>query len=150
MTAHVQNRQDGQAVEAYLARIARAVEHTLAAEGSPELDVSVTLVSDPELHELNRTYLAHDYPTDVVTFPLREPGDPDPLLGEVVISADRAREEADGRGIPFVEELCRYAVHGALHLVGYDDQAPDDHTAMHARQEELLRELAEREGSAES
>jgi probable rRNA maturation factor len=136
MPARVTNTQDAVPVDEAL--VAGAAEATLCAEGAAELEVSVTITSDAALHELNRAWLDHDYPTDVISFPLRDPGDPDPLLGEVACSADRAREEARDRGISPAEELCRYVVHGCLHLLGWDDRTPEERAAMHARQEEIL------------
>ncbi len=121
-----------------------AVEATLAAEGVAQLWVSLTVTDDAGIHELNRTWLAHDEPTDVISFPLREANDPDPLLGEVVISAERARREACARGIPLDEELVRYVVHGCLHLLGWDDRTEAERRAMHARQEEIVRALMAR------
>ncbi|HVY60053.1 MAG TPA: rRNA maturation RNase YbeY, partial [Planctomycetota bacterium] len=99
---------------------------------------SVAIVDDPTIHALNREHLAHDYPTDVISFGLRDPDDPDPLLGEVVVSADRARAEAKARGIGADEELLRYVVHGTLHLLGHDDQEPRARARMHRKQEAVL------------
>ncbi len=123
------------------ARVAAAARGALAAERAAHLDVSVAIVSDAEIHELNRRHLAHDWPTDVITFPLRDEGDPDALLGEVVVSADRARAEARARRIDPREELCRYVVHGCLHLLGYDDREPRAAARMRRRQEAILANL---------
>ncbi len=121
------------------ARVRAAAQATLDAEGAGDLAVSVVVVSDGALHALNRDWLGHDHPTDVISFKLREDGDPDPLLGEVVVSADRAAAEAAARGIDFEEELLRYVVHGCLHLLGYDDARPRARARMRGRQEEILR-----------
>ena len=138
MEIHVQNRQETHDVASYLSAITAAARCALVACDLEAHDVSIVLVSDPELHRLNRDFLGHDYPTDVVTFPLYDEDDPDPLLGEVVISVDRAHEEAAEREISVEEELRRYAVHGVLHLAGYDDRTDSDRVAMHARQEAIL------------
>lgn len=122
-------------------RIAAAAQAALDAEGAGHLDVSVTVVGDERIHELNRDHLGHDYPTDVISFPLRDEGDPDPLLGEVVVSGDRARDEARERGIEPAEELLRYVIHGCLHLLGYDDQERRKALAMRRRQEAILRRV---------
>jgi probable rRNA maturation factor len=120
------------------ARIAAAAQAALEAERCGHLDVSVTVVGAERIHALNRDHLGHDYPTDVISFTLREEGDPDPLLGEVVVSSDRAREEARARGIGADEELLRYVVHGVLHLLGWEDDTPGKRRRMHARQERVL------------
>lgn len=138
---HVTNRSR---LDIPTGRLIAAAEAALAAEDAAHLDLSVAVVTDAEIHLLNRSYLKHDYPTDVISFPLRGGEDPDPLLGEVIVSADRARHEAKARGLAFVEELCRYVVHGTLHLLGYDDREADRRDEMHARQEVILRALANR------
>ena len=95
------------------------------------LGVHVCFVDDAEIRQLNRDYLSHDYATDVVTFPMRTEGKPvegdpldDDLLGEVVVSVDTARTSARSRGIDYPAELALYAIHGVLHLLGYDDKDP--------------------------
>ncbi|MFC1706347.1 rRNA maturation RNase YbeY [Planctomycetota bacterium] len=141
MPVQVANHCEAQDVASVLTLLERAAQAVLSGEGSPDLEISVTVTTDAELMDLNRRYLSHDHPTDVVAFPLRDEDDPDPLLGEVVVSADRARSEAAARGISFAEELCRYVVHGCLHLMGYDDLEADDRETMETRQEELLASL---------
>lgn len=143
MSARVQDRTGLQEAIRLLPRLVRAVEAVLAAEGAAELEVSVSVVPDAEIHALNRQYLSHDYPTDVISFPLRDPGDPDPLLGEVVVSFDTAAREATRRAIPLAEELARYVVHGCLHLLGFDDHTDADRERMHARQEQILASLGD-------
>jgi rRNA maturation RNase YbeY len=88
--------------------------------------VTVILVSDDELLSLNRKYLAHNYLTDVITFPLES----DPLEGEVYISVDRAREQAREHSTGLYAEVARLAIHGALHLCGHDDASVHDRNAM--------------------
>ena len=112
---------------------------TALAQGAGyEGDLSVAVVSDEAIHELNRRFLDHDWPTDVIAFPLDE-GE-----GEVVVSADRAREEAGERGVEPVAELLLYVVHGILHLVGHDDHEPEDALAMHDLSLNLLQRLGYR------
>ncbi len=82
--------------------------------------ISVTLVDDVSLHRLNRRFLGHDWPTDVVTFPLNDAAG-DGLAGEVVVSTETAAREAAKRGTAPLDELALYVVHGVLHLCGYDD-----------------------------
>ena len=115
--------------------IERVVSGVLAAE-SASLDLSIVVVDDERIHEINRQFLEHDYPTDVIAFDLAsdEPG----VDGEIVVSAATARREAADRGINPASELLLYCVHGTLHLLGYDDKQPQDRTRMHARQRELL------------
>ncbi len=107
----------------------RAVLIRLLEDHEVSLGVNVCFVDDSEIRQLNRDYLSHDYATDVVTFPMRTEGKPvegDPLdgdlLGEVVVSVDTARTAAHSRGVDYPVELALYAIHGALHLLGYDDK----------------------------
>ncbi len=103
--------------------------------------VDLTLVSDERLRELSREYLGADHYTDVMSFSqLEETGDgPAPavrggprvrLLGDVVISADRAREQAAAHDHGLADELALLVVHGVLHLLGHGDESVEEATAM--------------------
>ena len=96
--------------------------------------LSIAFVTDAAIRRINRTFLQHDFATDVLSFPLG--GDP---WGELVISAPYAAREARARGIPVEEELLRYVAHGLLHLLGYDDRDPSAKARMWRRQERELR-----------
>jgi probable rRNA maturation factor len=131
-------RPEGGPTPPALDEIAAVARHVLQAEGQPDSELSVTLVDDERIAEIHVDYMDIPGATDVISFPLSDPEDPIPILGEVVVSVDTAAREAAERGISLREELLRYVVHGTLHLFGYDDHEPDDYAAMHARQEELL------------
>lgn len=101
--------------------------------------VSIAVVDDPTIHEINRQYLQHDYPTDVLSFVLE---DREPYLeGELVVSTDTAATNAQDYDWPALNELLLYVVHGALHLVGYLDKQPDDIAEMRAAEAKYLKEL---------
>ena len=85
--------------------------------------VSVAVVDDPAIHRLNREFLQHDYPTDVLSFLLEREGDQ--LEGEVIVSSDTAVRSAAQYGWTPENELLLYVIHGTLHLVGYDDLQPE-------------------------
>jgi probable rRNA maturation factor len=119
-------------------RVAALAAHVLRAERRADAALSVTIVSDRRIAALHREYLDAPGPTDVISFPLGGEDDPDPTLGEVVVSADTAAREAKARGLPFERELLLYVAHGTLHLLGYDDHAPKERARMHRRQEVLL------------
>lgn len=104
-------------------------------------ELSVALVTDAAIHELNREYLGHDYATDVLAFPLGDEGEQE---GEVVVSTERAIAEALERGVAVEAELIFYIAHGILHLAGYDDHEPADARQMHAVALKLLRGLGYR------
>jgi probable rRNA maturation factor len=120
------------------ARLAAAVQIVLADAECAAATVSVAVVDDPTIHRLNRQFLEHDYPTDVLSFAL---ADPPQLEGEIVASIDTARREATEAGWRPADELLLYAVHGALHLVGYDDHEPADAAAMRAAERSVLTRL---------
>jgi probable rRNA maturation factor len=101
--------------------------------------ISIAVVDDPTIHEINRQYLEHDYPTDVLSFLLE---DRQPFLeGELVVSTDTAARNAAEYGWPVASELLLYVIHGALHLVGYRDKQADETAAMRAAEAKHLREL---------
>lgn len=121
-----------------LRRAARAV---LDAEHSAELELSLTLLDDAAMRELNSDWLGHDRPTDVIAFALGE-GEAEPL-GDVYIGVERAIEQAAEAGVPVREELVRLAVHGTLHVLGYDhdEGAARQQGEMWRRQEELVKRI---------
>ncbi len=109
--------------------------------------ISVALVDDPQIAELNAAHLAHDGPTDVLTFDLldeknRSGGSHNNRIeGEIVVSVDTAAREAESRGHDITTELALYAVHGTLHLLGFDDQESEDAARMHALEDDILASL---------
>ena len=127
------------------AALADAVDAALRAEGAPGALVSVHVADDELLHRLNREYRGVDRPTDVLSFLLGEPGeDPEAPLGDVVISRQRALEQAERFGHSARREFCYLAVHGTLHLLGYDDADPEGEAQMAARAEAVLGALGVR------
>lgn len=138
----------GEGVEAPVtpARVEAAVRHVLRAEGVEAAEVSVALVGDAEITELNQGYLSHEGPTDVISFALHERGEPP--LGDVYVCVDQAARQAAGFGATVQEEVLRLAVHGTLHVLGYDHPEGEgrEGSEMFARQEALLKELLAAEG----
>lgn len=123
----------------------------LQGEGVETAQISVALVDDPAIHDVNRTYLQHDYPTDVISFLLNDaPAQAGPAApaggaacidGEVVISAETAARTAGELGCPPMHELALYLVHGLLHLCGYDDRTDADRTRMRCREQSHLQKF---------
>ena len=126
-------------------KVKRAVLATLGAEGAEAREVSVLLTDDREIHALNREYRHKDKPTDVLAFALDEAegGDLDPSLGDVVISVERARAQATSRRVSLDAELELLAVHGTLHLLGYDHDVPDRARVMRNRTRAIRRRLGD-------
>src|SRR5438552_13872373 len=117
--------------------VARAV---LDGEGVHEAEISLAVVDDSTIHQLNRRYLDHDEPTDVLSFPLSEPTAKQ-LAGELVIGGEVARRQADSRGHDVQAELALYVIHGLLHLCGYDDNNAEAAAEMRQRERHYLRQL---------
>jgi len=122
----------------------RVAEHTLRSEGFVRGALSIALVGSRAMSTLHARYLGRRGPTDVLAFDLGTDRSLRHVEGEVIICADLAARRARarrGRRSAFHAELALYAVHGILHLAGYDDGAPADYRRMHAREDELLTEL---------
>src|SRR5436190_16209897 len=110
------------------ARLRRAIETILREGGVAEGEISLAIVDDSTIHGLNRQYLAHDEPTDVLSFVLERDGAR--LDGQIVASADMAQRTAARFGWQPVDELLLYVIHGALHLIGHDDSTPAERCLM--------------------
>lgn len=152
------------------AQVVRAIDRALARVGLAHAEVSLAIVDDEEIRRLNREYRGVDRPTDVLSFSLLEgeDGSPGPippealppetaiagpvpptwaedgepaLLGDVIISLERARAQAEEYGHGLARELCFLAVHGTLHLLGHDHGTPEGEAAMMAETEAVLGEL---------
>ncbi len=117
-----------------LREVARIV---LEGEGVVDSEISLAFVDNPTIHRLNARYLQHDEPTDILTFPLSEPG-AKRLAGELVIGAEMALVHAAERGHDVQAELALYVIHGLLHLCGYDDHDDADLREMRARERHYL------------
>ncbi len=123
-----------------LQEFAAYVRRILKLEGIERASVSIALVDDVTIHEINRQFLQHDWPTDVISFVLSEPEDP-VFSGELVISTERAFLVAAEAGIDPLAEFTLYFIHGLLHLCGYDDGSAWDISAMRRREAEIFAEL---------
>ncbi|MDX1963068.1 MAG: rRNA maturation RNase YbeY [Pirellulales bacterium] len=109
----------------------------LAGERCRAAKISVAIVDDAAIQALNLRYLNHDYPTDVLTFPLENGARG--LEAEIVISSETALRQAEEFGTSAQHELRLYVIHGLLHLFDYDDHDPGFAAAMRAREEHYLR-----------
>lgn len=105
-------------------------------------EISILLCGNQEIHQLNQQYRGVDAPTDVLSFALNEgekdPREEEPVLGDIVISLDRAAEQAAEYGHSREREVAYLAVHGFLHILGYDHQQEEDKKKMRQAEEEIL------------
>lgn len=100
-----------------------AVRHTVAREGGEVVEISLALLGDDDIRELNHRFLGHDRPTDVIAFTLGEGAE---RVGDVYLGVDQARRQAEELGIPVDQELVRLAVHGTLHVLGHEHPEGED------------------------
>jgi probable rRNA maturation factor len=112
-----------------------------------DAELSVTYVTNERIQEVNREYRDKDQPTDVISFALEEIGEGEieivgleqpPILGDIIISIPRAKEQAVEYGHSFMRELGFLAVHGFLHLLGYDHMNDSDEKEMFTKQKDIL------------
>ncbi|PLR85904.1 rRNA maturation RNase YbeY [Bacillus canaveralius] len=113
-------------------------------------EVSITFVSNERIQEINRDYRDKDRPTDVISFAMEELGEGERqiqgteiprVLGDIVISVQKAKEQAEEYSHSFIRELGFLAVHGFLHLLGYDHMTEQDEKKMFSRQKDILDEF---------
>ncbi|MCL7747244.1 rRNA maturation RNase YbeY [Halalkalibacter alkaliphilus] len=113
-----------------------------------EIEVSVTIVDEKRIQEINREYRDKDQPTDVISFALNEQDEDEPevvyaedmpnILGDIIISFVHIQRQAEEYGHSFERELGFLTVHGMLHLLGYDHMTDADEKEMFSRQEDIL------------
>ena len=122
-----------------------AVEGTLEYEGvEGKCEISVTFTDNENIRELNREYRDIDRETDVLSFPMEDEGD-DVVLGDVVISLEKAKEQAEEYGHSLEREISFLCVHSCLHLLGYDHETgEEDEKEMFRRQEEILDKIGQK------
>jgi len=115
----------------------RLIRDVLRIEAVNRASISLVLVDNASIREVNRRELGHDWATDVITFPLSSPED-EVLSGELMVSGEMAQAVAAEHGHDAWAELALYIVHGLLHLRGYDDLDEDDAREMRRREGEVL------------
>lgn len=122
------------------ARVSEAAVATLKAERVKDAMLSVTFVGRAAMSELNRRYMRHHGPTDVISFGLKRSGKGGAVIGDIYICPEIARDNAKRQGVPIAEEVLRLVVHGTLHVLGHDHPTGASRTAsrMWRRQERIL------------
>lgn len=133
-----------------LAFVGKVLEHAAQHEKTGEAEVSVTFTDDEAIRAINRDYREKDQATDVISFSMEEQGEDEVaiigetgprLLGDIIISVERTKLQAEEYGHSFERELGFLAVHGFLHLLGYDHMNEQDEKEMFGKQEEILTSL---------
>jgi probable rRNA maturation factor len=120
------------------ALLVKAVKVALRSHGISRAKIGLFLVSDEEIALMNEKHLGHEGPTDVLTFDLREGSAEADIEGEIALSVDTARREAEKHSHGVEAELALYAVHGVLHLLQYQDDNAQAATLMHETEDRIL------------
>ena len=122
----------------------KVLEIAIKEEELNDVEFNVILVDNNYIHELNKNYRKIDRETDVITFALEDNEEVNEeehrLLGDIYISVDKAKSQALEYGHSFKREICFLAVHGFLHLLGYDHMNKHDEEIMFSKQEMILNE----------
>ena len=127
--------------------IMRAADVVGEIYGVENSELSITLTDDKNIHALNKKYRGIDRATDVLSFAFRESDEPAvigadfEILGDVIISLERAKVQAEEFGHSFLREVIFLEVHGLLHLLGYDHIADDERQEMEAEQRFIMAKL---------
>lgn len=140
--------ETGKVTEKDLELVEGLLQHAAKVEEVEDgTELSVTFVTNEAIHQINKEYRHKDAPTDVISFALEELGEGETaivaddmprILGDVIISIDRTREQAEQFGHSFERELGFLAIHGLLHVLGYDHMVPEDEKIMFGKQDEIL------------
>ena len=140
MSISIKNRQKLFTVD--VGRVRRSLKWFLKELGFRDSEVSLLLVDDDQIHEINKNYLQRDSPTNVISFAMNEGafGDVHPeILGDIILSIETATRDALACNIDFMDEVEFLMIHGLLHLLGYNHENVESSEA--EKMEKLEREL---------
>ena len=131
-------------LDEYIETIKKVLVHGLDKLKTGDVTFNIIFVNNPYIHELNKNYRNIDRETDVITFALEDDKTFNPeerILGDIYISVDKAKSQSEEYGHSLKRELCFLAVHGMLHLLGYDHMEKEEEKVMFKLQEEILDEM---------
>lgn len=128
-----------------LETIKKLLDFTIEKEKLQDCVFNIIIVDNEYIHKLNKEYRGIDRPTDVISFALEDNKDfinyDFRILGDIYISIDKAREQAESYGHSFLRELSFLTIHGLLHLLGYDHMEKEDEIVMFKKQDDILNEF---------
>jgi probable rRNA maturation factor len=133
-------------------RIKKAARKILSLLQQPEVELSILFVGNDQIQQLNKAYRGINKPTDILSFDVRIPVQGSrplaanqspqiPVLGDIVISARKADEQAEKTGLGFYEEVSRLMIHGILHLLGYEHGSRRESVRMETKEQEIFNAL---------
>lgn len=144
LKVYTENLCNAPITEYTLRQMKRVIRETVA-EQYPDhkFEVNLTVCDNEYIREINREYREIDRETDVLSFPMMDFDTPDTtvMLGDIIISYEKAVSQAEEYGHSLKRELCFLCCHSALHLLGYDHETEDERTEMEAKQKEILERL---------
>lgn len=120
----------------YFPNLRNWLSNVIESESHQQGEINYIFCSKPYLLELNRNYLDHDYHTDILTFDQNT--EPNTISGDIYISVEQVAENAEQYQQSFSRELKRVMLHGILHLLGYNDQTPEEQREMRKKEEAYL------------
>ncbi|SCL84487.1 rRNA maturation RNase YbeY [Sporanaerobacter sp. PP17-6a] len=145
MKVYIDNRQDTQEIdEKTIDLLKDVIEKCLVVEGRDlNYEISLSFVTNEEIKNLNKEYRNVDAVTDVLSFPMEEDsnGFYTPMLGDIVISTDRAFQQSKEYGHSFSREISYLTAHSMFHLMGYDHETEEEKKTMRAKEKEVMRSL---------
>lgn len=137
-----ENEADLPSLEHFTRWTQQALSFEAQTEDFPDTEMTIRLVDEAESHELNLTYRGKDKPTNVLSFPFEVPdGIELPLLGDLVICRQVVEKEAAEQGISLESHYAHLAIHGTLHLLGYDHLTDEEATEMESLETEIMQSL---------
>ncbi|NLY46195.1 MAG: rRNA maturation RNase YbeY [Tissierella sp.] len=144
MEIYIDNRQSEINISEYMEELfQKVIKESLLVEGkSLDYEVSVSLVDNSEIKELNRDYRGVDNETDVLSFPLDDDFGMDlPLLGDIIISVEKAVEQAEEYGHSLERELAYLTAHSMFHLMGYDHMEKEEKEIMRSKEKLVMQNV---------
>ena len=127
--------QDVEMPEIDMRKISAWIEDVAASHSKSVGNLNYLFVDDEEILKANRQFVNHDYYTDIITFDYSRG---DRIAGDIMISLDTVRSNAEKFGVPYFRELLRVIIHGVLHLVGINDKGPGEREIMEAAEDKAL------------
>nr|WP_245596720.1 rRNA maturation RNase YbeY [Shimazuella kribbensis] len=135
--------------KAAIDRVPEVLEKVAEIEKLPAVSISITVVDNKRIQEINKEHRQKDVDTDVLSFPLfdhrsewiQEDWEDSIQLGDIILSLPKANEQAIDYGHSLLREICFLVVHGFLHLLGYDHETEEEEKEMFSMQEEVLSQL---------
>ena len=145
MKIYIDNRQDKIEISGNMVEILElAIKESLLLEkDSTNYEISISIVDNREIRDLNREYRNIDKETDVLSFPIDEDFGDMPLLGDIIISGEKALEQSIEYGHSLIREMTYLTVHSMLHLMGYDHMEEEEKRIMREKEERVMAKLNE-------